>query len=130
MSQRRHPETALGRKLVQLRERRRWLPILVMSGGVDAQHWADDIGAAGCLNKPFEILDLVVRWHDDQSRYNWFRIHVVSHFHSRHHNRSRIRSRLNYSGRSDDLAKTLNVHHGASDAGHGSKTSSSQSRRR
>ncbi len=44
-----------------LRERRKWLPILVMSAAIDARHWADDIGAAGCVSKPFDLLDLVTQ---------------------------------------------------------------------
>jgi two-component system, chemotaxis family, chemotaxis protein CheY len=42
-----------------LRERRIWLPVLVMTAAVDGQRWADEIGAAGCVTKPFDFLDLL-----------------------------------------------------------------------
>lgn len=35
-------------------------PIIVMTAAQDAQRWADEIGAAACVAKPFEI-DTVVR---------------------------------------------------------------------
>jgi CheY-like chemotaxis protein len=44
-----------------LRERRSSLPILVMSAAVNGQQWADDIGAAGCVSKPFDLLDLLAQ---------------------------------------------------------------------
>jgi two-component system chemotaxis response regulator CheY len=42
-----------------LRERRIWLPVLVMTAAVNGQRWADEIGAAGCVTKPFDFLDLL-----------------------------------------------------------------------
>src|ERR1051326_1742871 len=36
----------------ELRERRSWLPVVVMSAAINAQQWADEIGAAGSLSKP------------------------------------------------------------------------------
>jgi two-component system, chemotaxis family, chemotaxis protein CheY len=42
-----------------LRERRIWVPVLVMTAAVDGQRWADEIGAAGCVTKPFDFLDLL-----------------------------------------------------------------------
>ena len=35
------------------------LPILVMTAAQDARRWAEEIGAAGYLAKPFELLDLL-----------------------------------------------------------------------
>jgi two-component system OmpR family response regulator len=34
-------------------------PITVMSAGVDARKWASQIGATGCLSKPFSIEQLL-----------------------------------------------------------------------
>jgi CheY-like chemotaxis protein len=45
----------------ELRERRSWLPVIVMSAGVNAQQWADEIGAAGCVSKPFDLVELLVK---------------------------------------------------------------------
>jgi CheY-like chemotaxis protein len=42
-----------------LRDRHIWLPLLVMTAAVDAQRWADEIGAAGCVTKPFNFVDLL-----------------------------------------------------------------------
>ena len=42
-----------------LRDRGVSLPILVMTAARDARHWAEEIGAAGYLAKPFELLDLL-----------------------------------------------------------------------
>jgi two-component system, chemotaxis family, chemotaxis protein CheY len=42
-----------------LPERRILLPIVVMTAAVDGQRWADQIGAAGCLSKPFDLAELV-----------------------------------------------------------------------
>ena len=39
--------------------RRVLLPILVMTAAVDGKRWADQIGAAGCVSKPFDIPDLL-----------------------------------------------------------------------
>jgi two-component system, chemotaxis family, chemotaxis protein CheY len=35
------------------------VPILVMTAAYDAHDWAREIGAAGCLSKPFEANDLI-----------------------------------------------------------------------
>lgn len=43
-----------------VRERGLTLPIVVMTAAQDARHWADEIGAAGFLAKPFELMDLLV----------------------------------------------------------------------
>lgn len=43
----------------RLRERRTGLPILVMSAAGNALQLANDIGAAGCLSKPFDVLELL-----------------------------------------------------------------------
>jgi two-component system chemotaxis response regulator CheY len=40
-------------------ERRLALPVLVMTAALDGQRWADEIGAAGCVSKPFDFLDLL-----------------------------------------------------------------------
>jgi two-component system, chemotaxis family, chemotaxis protein CheY len=40
----------------ELRERRSWLPVIVMSAVVNTQQWTDEIGAAGCVSKPFDPL--------------------------------------------------------------------------
>jgi two-component system chemotaxis response regulator CheY len=37
------------------------LPIIVMTSAEDGQVWADEIGAAGYLTKPFDFLDLVAK---------------------------------------------------------------------
>ena len=42
-----------------LHERGVELPIVVMTAAQDARRWADEIGAAGHLSKPFELLDLL-----------------------------------------------------------------------
>ena len=42
-----------------VRERGLTLPILVMTAARDARGWAEEIGAAGYLAKPFELLDLL-----------------------------------------------------------------------
>jgi DNA-binding response OmpR family regulator len=51
-----------------LRERGIELPILVMTAARDAAGWADEIGAAGFLAKPFDIAELLgaVRGHVTQ----------------------------------------------------------------
>jgi CheY-like chemotaxis protein len=35
------------------------LPILVMTAAQNARHWADEIGAAGYVAKPFELPELM-----------------------------------------------------------------------
>ncbi len=45
----------------ELRKRRSWLPVIVMSAAVNAQQWADEIGAAGCVSKPFDLLELLAQ---------------------------------------------------------------------
>jgi CheY-like chemotaxis protein len=42
-----------------LRERGIILPILVMTAAQDARRWAQEIGAAGYVSKPFELIDLL-----------------------------------------------------------------------
>ncbi len=42
-----------------LRDRGITLPILVMTAAQDARRWAQEIGAAGYVSKPFELLDLL-----------------------------------------------------------------------
>jgi two-component system chemotaxis response regulator CheY len=42
-----------------LRTRSSRPPILIMSAAPNGQQWADDIGAAGCVAKPFDLLDLL-----------------------------------------------------------------------
>lgn len=42
-----------------LREQGIILPILVMTAAQDARRWAQEIGAAGYVSKPFELLDLL-----------------------------------------------------------------------
>ncbi|MGI8554691.1 MAG: response regulator transcription factor [Dehalococcoidia bacterium] len=42
-----------------VKERGLQLPILVMTAAQNAKRWADEIGAAGYLAKPFELLDLL-----------------------------------------------------------------------
>jgi urea transport system substrate-binding protein len=42
-----------------LRDRGVDLPIVVMTAAQDARRWADEIGAAGYLSKPFELVDLL-----------------------------------------------------------------------
>ncbi|HYO49341.1 MAG TPA: response regulator [Chloroflexia bacterium] len=42
-----------------LRERGIFLPILVMTAAQDARRWAQEIGAAGYVSKPFDLLDLL-----------------------------------------------------------------------
>src|SRR6476646_8084731 len=41
-----------------LREREIRLPVVVMTAAQDARRWADEVGAAAHLAKPFEIDDL------------------------------------------------------------------------
>ena len=43
----------------KLRERGIEVPIVVMTAARDAQMWAREIGADGCLPKPFELPDLL-----------------------------------------------------------------------
>ncbi len=43
----------------ELRERQIEVPIVVMTAAQDAQMWAREIGADGCLPKPFELPDLL-----------------------------------------------------------------------
>ena len=43
----------------ELRERGIQIPIVVMTAARDARAWAREIGADGCLAKPFELLDLI-----------------------------------------------------------------------
>ena len=43
----------------ELRQRGIQLPIVVMTAAQDAQAWAREISAAGCLPKPFDLDDLV-----------------------------------------------------------------------
>ena len=40
-------------------DRRLPLPVVVMTAAVDGQSWADQIGAAGCLSKPFDLAELL-----------------------------------------------------------------------
>ena len=42
-----------------LQERGRTLPVLVMTAAQDTKRWAEEIGAAGYLAKPFDLLDLL-----------------------------------------------------------------------
>jgi CheY-like chemotaxis protein len=42
-----------------LKERGRSLPILVMTAAQDARKWAEEVGAAGYVAKPFDLLDLL-----------------------------------------------------------------------
>jgi two-component system chemotaxis response regulator CheY len=44
-----------------LQEQDIWLPVLVMTSAEDGQNWANEIGAAGYLSKPFDYLDLVAK---------------------------------------------------------------------
>jgi CheY-like chemotaxis protein len=44
-----------------LAERDIWLPVLVMTSADDGQRWADEIGAAGYVGKPFDYMDLVAK---------------------------------------------------------------------
>ena len=43
----------------RLRERGQHLPIVVMTAAQDARRWAQEIGAAGYLAKPFDIATLL-----------------------------------------------------------------------
>ena len=43
----------------RLRERGSNPPIVVMTAAQDARHWAQEIGAAGFVAKPFEVDDLL-----------------------------------------------------------------------
>lgn len=42
-----------------LQERGRTLPVLVMTAAQDTRRWAEEIGAAGYLAKPFDLNDLI-----------------------------------------------------------------------
>jgi CheY-like chemotaxis protein len=42
-----------------LQERGRVLPVLVMTAAQDTRRWAEEIGAAGYLAKPFDLNDLL-----------------------------------------------------------------------
>lgn len=42
-----------------LRERCLRLPMLVMTAALDGRRWADEIGAAGCVTKPFDQHELL-----------------------------------------------------------------------
>ncbi len=42
-----------------LQERSRALPVLVMTAAQDARRWADEVGAAGYVAKPFDLSDLL-----------------------------------------------------------------------
>jgi len=42
-----------------LHERGLALPVIVMTAAQDARRWAQEIGAAGYLAKPFDLLDLL-----------------------------------------------------------------------
>ena len=42
-----------------LEERHLELPVLVMTAARDGQRWAHEIGAAGCVSKPFDVQDLL-----------------------------------------------------------------------
>lgn len=42
-----------------LQERGRTLPMLVMTAAQDTKRWAEEIGAAGYVAKPFDLLDLL-----------------------------------------------------------------------
>lgn len=42
-----------------LSERQLRLPILVMTAAQDARQWAAEIGAVGCLAKPFDLVELL-----------------------------------------------------------------------
>jgi CheY-like chemotaxis protein len=42
-----------------LEERRLQLPVLLMTAAKDGQYWAREIGAVGCVTKPFDVQDLL-----------------------------------------------------------------------
>jgi CheY-like chemotaxis protein len=42
-----------------LEDRRLQLPVLLMAAAKDGQHWAREIGAVGCVTKPFDVQDLL-----------------------------------------------------------------------
>jgi CheY-like chemotaxis protein len=42
-----------------LHEQGRRLPILVMTAAQDARKWAEEVGAAGYVAKPFDLLELL-----------------------------------------------------------------------
>ena len=42
-----------------LQESGRMLPVLVMTAAQDTRHWAEEVGAAGSLAKPFDLNDLL-----------------------------------------------------------------------
>jgi DNA-binding response OmpR family regulator len=35
------------------------LPVLVLTAAENGQRWAEEIGAAGCVTKPFDVQDLL-----------------------------------------------------------------------
>jgi two-component system chemotaxis response regulator CheY len=43
----------------QLRERHSRVPLIVLSAAEDAPYWAEEIGAAACIRKPFDLVDLL-----------------------------------------------------------------------
>jgi CheY-like chemotaxis protein len=43
----------------ELRALGRAIPIIVMTAAQDARQWAREIGAAGCVAKPFDMLELL-----------------------------------------------------------------------
>lgn len=43
-----------------LRERGVMLPVVVMTAAQDTRRWAEEVGAAGYIAKPFDLLDLLV----------------------------------------------------------------------
>ncbi|MBA3533706.1 MAG: response regulator, partial [Ardenticatenales bacterium] len=42
-----------------LKEQKLNIPILVMTAAHNANAWADEIGAQGCIDKPFDVLQLL-----------------------------------------------------------------------
>jgi two-component system, chemotaxis family, chemotaxis protein CheY len=44
-----------------LQERHIAVPVMVMTAAVDGQRWADQIGAAACLSKPFDLMVLLAK---------------------------------------------------------------------
>ncbi len=49
-----------GRHFVEgLRARGPEIPFLIMSAGRNVRHWAHDLGAAGYLEKPFDLADAI-----------------------------------------------------------------------
>ncbi len=43
----------------ELEARHLHVPVVVMTAAQDARRWCDEIGAAGCLPKPFDVDDLL-----------------------------------------------------------------------